>query len=225
MAQMAPMKRGRIQNICGPQNNRSHLFIIPDSNYDDAQKIRNVFALKSTMVNFKDAKPNDVVYYYDEETKKKKLQRTYTQATKVITDFEYDKQDHHTVYATIDNTAQVLTPVSDNEEVDQSWGYWKGNQQHYGKAYEREADNVKGSGSSMSSGQQLSAIIPPWKKPRLHEDEHNEDSSQCVGLCQSFNEKKEEPEDPDHLKSEDEAKFTCLWMAPYDPQCLRVKHA
>ncbi len=126
MADKASMKRGRIQNICGPPNDPRNLFIVPDINYDNMRKKRNVFVLKSAMVNFKDAKPNDVVYYYDEESEKKELQWTYTQATKVITDFEYDKQDHHTVYATIDNTAQVFTPISDDEEGDfNSWGNWK----------------------------------------------------------------------------------------------------
>ena len=156
------MKRGRVQNICWTRNAMSHLFIEPYWNYNRTYnyRARRVFVLPSAMVLFKEAKVDDVVYYNDTESEKTHEREKYTQATKVITEHEYNNPEYKA-------STVVLTPSSSSSE-NQKWGHWTG--QPYDEAYEHGDENYGGRGSSMSCDE------PPEEKSRLCKKEPDEGS-------------------------------------------------
>ena len=206
MAETWSMKRGRVHYVCGGKNAMSHLFIEPDWDYgriygNFQKRWRRVFVLPSAMVLFKQAKVDDVVYYNDTESEKTHEREKYTQATKVITEHEFNNPEYKA-------STVVLTPSSSSSE-NQKWGHWTG--QPYDEAYEHGDENYGGRGSSMSCDE------PPEEKSRLCKKEPDEgpywnfshenygDSGSSMSCGEPPEEKprqcKEEPVDEPYCKS------------------------
>ncbi len=196
------MKRGHIEKLCGPPWAKTNLFIVPDENHDDPWKKRNVFVLPSSMRNFNNAKKYDVVYYQDQESEKKEMRGTHTQATLVLDEYTYNNACYYPVTTedTIDQTAHVFTPPGDYEgDYEDRHEYWTDN------AYE----GGQSSGSSMPSG------LPPaypWKKARVDKDEPR------VELVEAKEEPRELVEPKEELYDTEDLQSTIPAIADFTPQ-------